>query len=110
MKEPHDKELLERIKKLDAIVSAVTAELAKQREEIQEIQDVIVLIDKRFETLEQARDTCFGVVVAHSERLLALEQKVFPGMWPTIDRVESIVGDLRERHEQHPLDKRKEKP
>ena len=114
MSEPTNKELLERIKKVDAVVSTIAAELAEQREDIEETMRVISLMNERFKSIEafmrREHEDCFGVVRNHNERIFGLEQKVFPNMWPTIHRVEAVVGDLGERHESNPLDRRDEKP
>ena len=112
MTEATNKELLERMKKLDAVVSAMAAELAEQREDIEEIRRVISLMNERFKSIEQTvTDNC-GALVEHSERLCALEGKIFPRLWPTIHRVESVLGDLDDRYDlNNPLDRRKkEKP
>jgi len=113
MSEPTNKELLERIKKIDAVVSTVATEIAEQREDIEEIKRVISLMNDRFKSIEEymrrEHEDCFGAVRNHNERIFGLEQKVFPNMWPTIHRVESLVGDLDERHESNPLDRRDEK-
>ena len=114
MSEPTNKELLERLKKVDAVVSSVAAELAEQREDIEEIRGVISLMNERFKSIEgfmrRERDNCFGMVWNHNERIFGLEQKVFPKLWPTIHRVESVVGDLHDHFENNPLDRRSEKP
>ena len=114
MSEPTNKELLERVKKVDAVVSTIAAELVEQREDIEEIMRVISLMNERFKSIEafmrREHEDCFGVVRNHNERIFGLEQKVFPNMWPTIHRVEAVVGDLDERHESNPLDRRDEKP
>jgi predicted nucleic acid-binding Zn-ribbon protein len=113
MSEPTSKELLERIKKIDAVLSSVAHELAEQREDIEEIRRVISLMNERFKSIERPlhdyRDLG-GAVVDHNERLHGLEAKLFPNMWPTIGRIKSVVGDFDERYDlNHPLDQRKEK-
>src|ERR1700733_7617965 len=114
MTETTNKELLERLKKVDAVVSSMAAEIAEQREDIEEIRRVISLMNDRFKSIEafmrREHEDCFGVVRNHNERIFGLEQKVFPNMWPTLHRVEAVVGDLDERHESNPLDRRDQKP
>ena len=126
MTEPTNKELLERIKKIDAVVSSVADELARQREDIEEI---FRFISREFDNAAAAvrdhdRRICSieaqfrqhkdldGAIVDHAERLCALEGKVFPRLWPTIQRVESVLGDLDDRYDlNNPLDRRTtEKP
>ena len=126
MSEPTLKELLERIKKIDAVVSHIAVELAEQRADI---EGIISSINREFENasavardhdkrlcavekqFRQHRDLD-GAIVDHSERLCALEGKVFPKLWPTISRVIAVIGELDDRYDiRHPLDHRKkEKP
>lgn len=96
------------------MLSTIAAELAEQREDIEEIRRVISLMNERFKSIEgfmrREHEDCFGVVRNHKERIFGLEQKVFPTMWPTIHRVEAVIGDLDEHHESNPLDRRDVKP
>jgi S-adenosylmethionine synthetase len=108
MSEPTTKELLERIKKIDAVASTMAAEISEQRDDIEEIRRVISLMNERFKSIEQpVHDSC-AVLVEHSERLYGLEGKVFPNMWPTINSIKSVVGDLDDRYDLNgPCDRRK---
>ena len=110
MNDPTARELLERIKKIDAVVSHMADEMAAQRTDIEEIRRRISFMAERFETIQSHVLMLFRGERNQNERLLGLEQKVFPTMWHTIDRVESIVGELHEPHEDNPLDRRDEKP
>ena len=113
MSEPTIKELLERLKKADATASALVDEIAEQREDIEEMRQVISLMNERLKSIEkQTREhrDLDGAIVDHGERLCALEGKIFPGLWPTIHRVEAVLGELDNRYDLHdPLDHRKEK-
>ena len=90
----------------------MATEVAEQREDIEEIRRVISLMNERFKSIEgfmrRERDNCFGWCGTTTSEF-GLEQKVFPTMWPTIHRVESVVGDLHDHFENNPLD-RKQKP
>ena len=108
--DPTTKELLERIKKIDAVATAMASESAEQRKDIEEIRHVISFMAERFETIQNHILMLFRAERNQNERLLGLEKKVFPTMWETIDRAESIVGDLDTPHEDSPLDRREEKP
>ena len=112
--EPELKHLLERIKKVDAVVSSVAAELVEQREDIEEIRRVISLMNERFKSIEgfirREHEDCFGTMAGFHERIGGLEQKVFPKMYPMLDELKSVVGELDERYENNPLDLRRGKP
>jgi len=122
MSEPELKHLLERIKKVDAVVTAIAGELAEQRADIKEIQSFIQRefenaaaaardLDKRLRVVEkqfQQHQDLDGAIVDHHDRLSALEVKVFPKLWPTLQRVVSVIGGLDDRYDiRHPLDHRK---
>ena len=108
------------------MVSSVAAELALQREDIEEIFRVLQREfdnaaaavrdhDKRLKVVEKQfrqHQDLDGAIVDHHDRLSALEVKVFPKLWPTLQRVVSVIGGLDNRDDiRHPLDHRKnEKP
>ena len=110
MSDPTTRELLERIKKLDAVTSQMADELTRQRADIEEILRVIDFMAKRFETIQTHMKMLFRAERNHDQRLIGLEQKVFPTMWKTIDRAENIVGDLYQANEDNPLDRRMKEP
>jgi hypothetical protein len=85
-------------------------EMAAQRADIEEIRRVIDFMAGRFETIQNHMRMLFRGNWNHNERLTGLEKNVFPTMWHTIDRVEAIVGDLHNTHEENPLDERAAKP
>jgi hypothetical protein len=97
--DPTMKELLERIKKIDAIVSIMAAEVAQQRKDIDELSR---FVDREFANASTA-------VRNHDMRMCSVEQKVFPALWPTIERAESIIGRIDDPFQQNALDRRVEK-
>jgi hypothetical protein len=122
MDDPTFTELLEHIRKLNAAVAEITAELSTQRADISRI---ISMINREFDNAAAVarhhdQRLCVlekqfaqhldldGAIVDHSERLCALEGKVFPKLWPTIQRVVSVIGELEDRYDiRNPLDRRK---
>ena len=93
------------------------------RDDIKEIKEVISLMAQRLDLMEsqilnlyKERDNSFKVhevqyerMMMVMERLIIVEQKVFPKMWPLISRVERVVGNFDDVHTTNPLDRRKEK-
>jgi hypothetical protein len=107
MSEPTNRELLERIRKLDVVVSSIVEEIAEQREGIEEIRRVISLMNERFQSIERPLHDHCAALVEHTERLYSLEARIFPTLWPTIKHVESVLGDLSDRFDlNNPLDRR----
>lgn len=80
-------------------------------EAIEEIRRVLTLMNERFKSIERYMDreheSCFGTMAGFNERIGGLEQKVFPNMYPMLDKLKSVVGELEERYEKNPLDLRK---
>ena len=107
MSEPTNRELLERIRKIDAVVSSIAAEIAEHRDGIEEIRRVISLMNERFQSVERPLHGHCAALAEHSERLCSLEARIFPQLWPTIKHVESLLGDLGDRFDlNNPLDRR----
>ena len=100
MSEPTNRELLERIRKIDAVASTIAAELARQRQDIEEL----------FRSITRDFANASAAVRSHDERLRALEPKVLPALWRTIQDAEKIIGRIDDPFQQHPLDRRDEEP
>ena len=124
MSEPALKELLERLKKIDAVVSHIAIELAEQRAEIKELFERVAMLGKSVlaeracsealhKLANRTRDDLDMLGDAHVHqwadmvsRVSALEDKVFPNMGRMLHRMEKVVGAFSGWHFSNPLDRR----